>query len=197
MSAPPRHKSLPATITPSHYALLISTNTSDHPFIGRVSISLVVNEDTSTVSLNSKDLKIMSHMLVDSEKKSISYKFFETPEEQVITLNLDEALKKDERVTLVLLFEGGVSKAMNGYYVSTYTKEGEEKFMYSTHFEPTSARTAFPCFDQPDHKATFRVTLVVPEEFVALSNSEIEKVEKVSDKISSIETSKDKNNGDE
>ena len=37
-------------------------------------------------------------------------------------------------------------------------------------FQPTDARRAFPCWDEPAHKATFDVTLVVPKDRVALSN---------------------------
>ena len=36
---------------------------------------------------------------------------------------------------------------------------------------PDRARTLFPCFDQPDMKATFELSLTLPEEWVAVSNS--------------------------
>jgi aminopeptidase N len=42
-------------------------------------------------------------------------------------------------------------------------------FMY-TLFVPDRASTAFPCFDQPDLKATFNLTLEIPESWTALSN---------------------------
>jgi aminopeptidase N len=44
-----------------------------------------------------------------------------------------------------------------------------EDFMYSL-FVPDRASTAFPCFDQPDLKALFELTLVIPEQWDALSN---------------------------
>ena len=36
--------------------------------------------------------------------------------------------------------------------------------------QAADARRAFPCWDEPAHKATFDVTLVVPKNLVALSN---------------------------
>ena len=39
-----------------------------------------------------------------------------------------------------------------------------------TYTQPTDARRALPCWDEPAHKATFDVTLVVPKDKVALSN---------------------------
>jgi len=43
-----------------------------------------------------------------------------------------------------------------------------------TLFVPDRARTAFPVFDQPDLKATFELTLLLPPDWVAMSNAPIE-----------------------
>lgn len=48
-----------------------------------------------------------------------------------------------------------------------------DEFMY-TLFVPDRARTAFPCFDQPSLKATFKLSLEIPEQWVAVSNTTIE-----------------------
>jgi aminopeptidase N len=40
-----------------------------------------------------------------------------------------------------------------------------------THFEPFGAHRVFACFDQPDLKATFEFSLVVPAEWEAISNA--------------------------
>ena len=42
-----------------------------------------------------------------------------------------------------------------------------------TLFVPDRARTAFPCFDQPDMKASFALSLTVPEAWEAVSNTAI------------------------
>ena len=49
-------------------------------------------------------------------------------------------------------------------------------YLYSQ-FEPTDARRVFANFDQPDLKARFRFTVLAPESFVVLSNSEVESIE--------------------
>src|SRR5205823_2487727 len=43
-----------------------------------------------------------------------------------------------------------------------------------TQFEATSARRAFPCFDEPGFKVPWRLTLRVPRDLIALSNTPIE-----------------------
>lgn len=47
-----------------------------------------------------------------------------------------------------------------------------DNFMY-TLLVPDRARTLFPCFDQPDMKACFKLTLNVPEEWKAVSNTNV------------------------
>ncbi|MGI9205456.1 MAG: M1 family metallopeptidase [Woeseiaceae bacterium] len=51
------------------------------------------------------------------------------------------------------------------------------EYLY-TLFVPDRARTAFPLFDQPDLKATYSLTLTVPEDWTAMSNAPVATVEK-------------------
>lgn len=46
-----------------------------------------------------------------------------------------------------------------------------------THFEPSDARRAWPCADQPDLKAPFLLTVVHPEGWTLLSNGVVESAE--------------------
>ena len=48
--------------------------------------------------------------------------------------------------------------------------------MATTQFEATDARAAFPCFDEPEFKSQFIVTLVHEKGYKALSNMPVEKV---------------------
>lgn len=76
-------------------------------------------------------------------------------------------------VTLRLTFTGELNDKLAGFYRSAYPApdgSGETRHLAVTQFEPTDARRCFPCWDEPALKATFGMTLTVPEDRVALSN---------------------------
>lgn len=51
-----------------------------------------------------------------------------------------------------------------------------DEYLYSL-FVPAHARSVFPCFDQPDMKANFELSLQVPEGWTAVSNTAIASIE--------------------
>jgi puromycin-sensitive aminopeptidase len=88
-----------------------------------------------------------------------------------ITLELPEELPTGT-YTLRLAFTGRLSDLMEGMYRSRFTDDaGQEHVIITTHFEATDARRNFPCWDEPDRKASFQMTLVVPEDMTALTNT--------------------------
>jgi puromycin-sensitive aminopeptidase len=59
-----------------------------------------------------------------------------------------------------------------GFYRSRFLgPDGAECTIATTQFEATHARQAFPCWDEPEFKAVFGITLVVPEDLLAISNA--------------------------
>ena len=63
--------------------------------------------------------------------------------------------------SLSLAFEGRLDKSILGFYKSVYTnQEGQKRTIATSKFQPTYARRAFPCMDEPTFKSTFTTTLV-------------------------------------
>ena len=72
---------------------------------------------------------------------------------------------------LEIEFTGILNDQLLGFYRSTFTDvDGVEQAIATTQFEATDARRAFPCWDEPDFKAVFSITLVIPEDLFAVSN---------------------------
>jgi len=83
-------------------------------------------------------------------------------------------LKKGENI-LSLRFESPI--ATSGSAVTRYLdREDNSEYIY-TLFVPSDASTAFPCFDQPDLKARFKLDITVPGEWSVVSNTQIDTFE--------------------
>ncbi|HEX8708225.1 MAG TPA: M1 family aminopeptidase [Pyrinomonadaceae bacterium] len=77
-------------------------------------------------------------------------------------------LVKGENV-LRLRFESPISGS--GSAVTRYLdREDKSEYLY-TLFVPSDASTAFPCFDQPDLKARFRLEMTAPAAWTVISNT--------------------------
>ena len=97
-----------------------------------------------------------------------------------VTLDFHEEIPQSKNVVLEISFSGTINSDMAGFYRSKYKsknqpaksvpKEGEFDVMFSTQFEACDARRAFPCFDEPNLKASFDVSIEIPEDLTALSN---------------------------
>jgi puromycin-sensitive aminopeptidase len=71
-----------------------------------------------------------------------------------------------------LTFRGTINDKLKGFYRSVFTDDsGAERVIATTQMEPTDARLAFPCWDEPDLKAVFAITLVVADGLLAVSNA--------------------------
>jgi len=67
--------------------------------------------------------------------------------------------------------------AASGSAVTRYVdREDRAEYVY-TLFVPSDASTAFPCFDQPDLKARFKLELLLPRAWTAVGNAPVARME--------------------
>ncbi|XP_006013192.1 endoplasmic reticulum aminopeptidase 1 isoform X2 [Latimeria chalumnae] len=168
---------LPEGIAPVHYEVFLHPNLTTLNFLGSVKIEINVKWETSWVILHSKSLEIIKASIqreggsVQSERPAriLSY----PPYEQIALLPA-EPLAADENYIINIDYAANLSKSFHGFYKSSYrTKDGEERIVASTQFEPTFARAAFPCFDEPAFKANFTVKIRRERKHHVLSNMPI------------------------
>ncbi|KAJ1970963.1 hypothetical protein H4R35_005551, partial [Dimargaris xerosporica] len=181
MTAPSAAKDrevLPTNVKPLHYDLELTPDLEQFVFQGRVAVKLEVVKATSVITLNADDLQIQSaHVVQDvakTEQKLAADNISYDAAKQRAVLNFAQELPAGSQATLFMEFTGVLNDLMTGFYRSTYTDDqGNKKVMAVTQFEPTDARRAFPCWDEPALKATFDVTLTVPAALTALSNMHV------------------------
>ncbi|KAF9036751.1 hypothetical protein BJ165DRAFT_1532853 [Panaeolus papilionaceus] len=163
---------LPTNVKPTHYDVTVKTDLEAETFAGLVKINLDVKEDTTSISLNTSELELgRATLYSDALKKDLTTTFagFEKSQERT-TYQLSDTLPKGSKAELRIGFSGKLTGSMMGYYKSSWEKDGKKINYTLTQFEPTAARRAFPCWDEPLLKATFAVTLISREDTVNLSN---------------------------
>lgn len=74
------------------------------------------------------------------------------------------------QLTLFITYDAPLSTELGGLYRSFYDEGGDRHWLALTDFEPTGARHAFPCFDEPALKAIWTITLRIQEQYSAISN---------------------------
>jgi puromycin-sensitive aminopeptidase len=161
---------LPRTVEPERYELTLTPDLDAATFAGEVRVTVRVNEPVTEVVLNAVDLEIHSVELVGEDGTLLSgeVSIDEAEERAIIGLG---GTADPGAWQLHLTFTGNLNDKLAGFYRSTFKDEdGNERVIATTQFEATDARRAFPCWDEPDFKASFAVTLIVDSALTALSN---------------------------
>ena len=88
-------------------------------------------------------------------------------ENHKIILN-EENLIPDKTNFLEILFYNDYNH--NGVGLHHYTDSSDNKCYLFTDFEPFNCHRLFPCFDQPDIKATLNLSVIAPKEYIVIAN---------------------------
>ncbi|ODV90517.1 hypothetical protein CANCADRAFT_57016 [Tortispora caseinolytica NRRL Y-17796] len=162
---------LPQDVLPLHYDLSLEPDFKTFKFNGHLELSLDVVRDTNTVVLNALDMEFGSvSVIIDGKETPANSSNFDE-EAQTVTIEFPITLSKSADPVLSIDFIGILNDKMAGFYRSSYkAPDGSKKWLATTQMEPTDARRAFPCFDEPAHKCTFSITLVTDPTLTALSN---------------------------
>ncbi len=175
---------LPRSVIPSRYDLRIEPDFEEFTFQGRVEIRVNVNEPTAEIVLNAVELRIGRATLTVADGTRLEGTIDYQAELERATIRLEASAPVGAAV-LTVVFTGILNDQLHGFYRSTFTDvDGEQQVIATTQFEATDARRAFPCWDEPDFKAVFGITLVTPNHLMAVSNSpEISRIEAGADTV--------------
>ena len=77
--------------------------------------------------------------------------------------------------TVRVMYENGYNHGGDGFHQFVDPEDGEE-YLY-TNFEPYNAHWLFPCFDQPDIKGRYTLTVTAPEHWQLIANAAEDEIE--------------------
>ena len=151
---------LPQDIVPMTYEIMLDVDLMMSIVTGDVNITCNVTTPTQYVLIHAKDMDIRATHISypgNSALGLVKTFFYEVNDFYVIQL---QQLLLTGPVSLHIAFNYTLRKDLAGFYRSSYTtSEGMKQSLATTQFEPTDARRAFPCFDEPSFKANFTITM--------------------------------------
>ncbi|XP_016530057.1 alanyl (membrane) aminopeptidase-like b isoform X1 [Poecilia formosa] len=194
--APPPVMRLPRSLIPERYEILlhpqfysriveevnVTTPNQTLFFNGSSTVYFRCHQATKHIFLHSFELSVSPPEVIDrdnNKKLSVLSHQQHDDESDFLEIEMEENLKTNGNYSLSLSFDGEISEYLQALYVSKYTETDldfvndtiQERFLVATNLEPTSARRLFPCFDEPDMKAVFQLTVIHRRGTEALSNT--------------------------
>ena len=169
---------LPKEVIPTNYSIRVVPSIDKLAFTGTETVKLNVRGPVHQLILNALELEITEVSLDGKQLPKSAIKA--DKEKELLTLALSSELPPGNH-TLALSFSGKINQQGQGLFYMRYQEHGSgtKKIMFGTQFEATEARRFFPCWDEPVFRARFQLTVVVPENWLAVSNMPVESEKKI------------------
>jgi aminopeptidase N len=171
---------LPKEVVPVDYSIRIVPNIDKFTFTGTETVKLQMRSPVHQLVLNALELAITEASLDGKPLPKSGIKI--DKEKELLTLTLSAEVATGDHA-LALSFSGKINQQGQGLFYMRYQEQGSgaPKLMLGTQFEATDARRFFPCWDEPVFRARFQLTVVVPENWLAVSNMPVESEKKIAD----------------
>ncbi|XP_068046328.1 thyrotropin-releasing hormone-degrading ectoenzyme isoform X1 [Anomalospiza imberbis] len=167
---------LPRHLRPLHYNLMLSAFMENFTFSGEVNVQLEVRNASRYIVLHAHRMHIDAVRVAEDKLAGgvrVARTFF-YPQTQVFVVVLNRSLEVQRSYNLKIIYNALIENELLGFFRSSYVLHGERRFLGVTQFSPTHARKAFPCFDEPIYKATFKISIRHQATYLSLSNMPVE-----------------------
>ena len=169
---------LPKYAIPTRYNIELSPDLEEKKFQGKVDLSINILEETDQISVNVAELHVNSIQINSDNLKNLKVLNWEIDDQyEIMKIHFSENLLPGE-INLSISYSGFLNDKLRGFYHSTFTdSEGETQSIATTQFESTDARRAFPCFDEPEYKSVFSISMIVEKDQFCVSNAAIKNLD--------------------
>ncbi len=157
---------LPDTAIPLSYGLHLTIDPRADRFTGQVRIRVKLMAPTDHLWMHASELNVTQATVRDAAGKRHPATLAVRDPSGLAEVSFGDRLSAQE-IELVIEYSAAFNAKLQGLYK---VRVGDDAYAM-TQMEPTSARYAFPSFDEPRYKSPFRVTLTVPKDAVAVANT--------------------------
>ncbi len=177
--APIKNYRLPKALKPFSYEInsyiLFDSSIEPTTYDGSVEIHFNCEQNTNHIVLHKDFLDIKeSSIVLNGLNYNVQIDILSTSydiETQIYDLMLSNDLISGKNYSLSMKYKGYLQSNGLGFYKSLYTDQtGNLKWLVASQMEAVAARNAFPCFDEPEMKATFKLIVFHNQNLEAMSN---------------------------
>ncbi|CAH6778674.1 LOC101838610 [Phodopus roborovskii] len=163
-------------LKPLHYNLMLTAFMENFTFSGEVNVEIACRNATRYVVLHASRVAVEKVQVAEDRAFGAVpvAGFFLYPQTQVLVVVLNRTLDAQRNYNLKIIYNALIENELLGFFRSSYVLHGERRFLGVTQFSPTHARKAFPCFDEPIYKATFKISIKHQATYLSLSNMPVE-----------------------
>ena len=159
---------LPLIVRPIRYSADLRLTPGEDSFRGSIAIELEISQPVSTFWIHGKSLKIES-ATIRIGGRDLPAQATIASEGDFIAITTGGTLPAGH-ATLRISYSGEVSRTLTD---GAFQQQAGSDWYVFTKFEPVTARRVFPCFDEPSFKVPWQLTLHVPRDLKAFSNTAI------------------------
>lgn len=160
---------LPPGIQPTRCALDLTVLPASGTLKGKATLELQVKAPTTQIWLNGTGLEVEKVFFTSKDGTTLQGKI-RAADRDHLQVQLPSPVVGAGRLEMV--YSGRVE--MGSDILGPSRQQVGSDIYVHTDFEPAGARKAFPCFDQPDLKTPWRLTLHVPQGCTAYANTPVE-----------------------
>jgi len=158
---------LSGDVIPEHYTLWFAPDLAKDTFRGRTTIEARTVTSGRSLTLHAAELAF-GEVKITAGGRTQTATVTTNPQQETATLTVAEPIAEGP-ITIDVTYTGILNDKLRGFYRST---ANGRKYAVSQ-LEATDARRAFPSFDEPRFKATFDVSLTVPQGDTVISNGKL------------------------
>lgn len=168
---------LPFYHRPITYQLSLELDPDANTFHGEVVVHIVALLKLKYIVLHASPSRItkINEIYLDNDQQPCDFSYIDQETEK-LNISCGIVMQEYDENDVIIRYEGvfGTIEKGDGYFglsKSSYnTSEGERTYLV-TQSEPIYARNIFPCYDEPEYKATYDITVKHPAKYTVLSNA--------------------------
>jgi len=154
-------------VAPARYRVELTLDPAKDSFSGAISIEVNLKQPAQTIWLNANQIAVQEASATAGGK---TWQAQTVPGgSDFVGLRFESAIPVGP-AEIRIRYQGSVRHGdTSGIF---RTRDGDSDYIF-TQFESTDARDAFPCFDEPSYKTPWQLTLHVPAQDAAVSNTPV------------------------